>query len=454
MTGTGTSNFSAAHVDSYIRKKLLELGDQKYLWRKFVNKERIEAGSGTSWKALRYSRLDVPLAGLTEGVAPTETDLEISSLTATATQYGLTVKITDVLQLTVNHKVVQKSLELKADTMAALDDRLIAEQAISGTNVFYGGTATTRGGLSATGGDVLTTNVLRKMGASLRSTDGVAGKAPSPAGMEEGTFPLIVHEKQIYDVQKDTTWDSAAVRQDLPALKSAKVKMWGGFAVFPTSFIPVFECLSSGTGGGTALTDGVAVTSTKGLNGFIADVRDGQGSLADGTYYVKVTRRHKKRGFEEGISSEHTIATGALGGDADIVFTMPSDTNYVYSLYVGSATGDSNLKRVALNVAAGSTKEINAAADFATGANPPVTPPRHTSSATDKGNDVYTAWALAGDAIAVIDLQDLVSYMTSGPDSSNPLNQFVIIGSKFMEGTAVLQNLFMARAETQSAFGS
>src|SRR5579859_3002039 len=144
VTSTTSTGFSNAHVDFYIRKKLLALGEHKYLWRKFVNKERIPPGFGAGWKALRYQRLNVPLAALTEGVAPTETDLALDFLTATAVQYGLTVKITDVVQLTIANPVLQKAIDLKADVMALLDDKIAVEQAITGTNVFYGGTATAR----------------------------------------------------------------------------------------------------------------------------------------------------------------------------------------------------------------------------------------------------------------------------------------------------------------------
>src|SRR3990172_3247564 len=126
MTSTTSSNFSQAKIDAYIRKKTLELGERTLKWGLYVNKERIEAGNGTSWKAVRYLNLDVvtsvagsggagALVGLTEGVAPAETDLEVETITATATQYGIVVKITDVLELTIASRPLQNALKKKAD---------------------------------------------------------------------------------------------------------------------------------------------------------------------------------------------------------------------------------------------------------------------------------------------------------------------------------------------------
>jgi hypothetical protein len=279
--------------------------------------------------------------------------------------------------------------------------------------------------------------------------------APSPAGVPAGWYAGFIHEKQIFDVQKDSTWEGAAFRQDLEGLKSGAVKQWAGVVWYASSFLPVFENPANGMGSLT-LADGTAVTGSRGLNGLIADVSDTGGTLSSGAKKFKITARNKKRGFEEIISSELTTASTGTGDNDSIVFTMPSDTSRAYSLYVGNTTGDANLYRVTggLNVAAGATVTVDADEDFtsSTGPNPPVEPPRHTSSTTTKINDVYGGWILGGDALAVVDLQDLQAYVTSGPDSGNPLDQFVIIGSKFMLGATVLQNLFMARFESQSAF--
>lgn len=470
MTGTGTSVFSQAHIDAYIRKKTLELGARKYLWRKFVNKERIEPGNGAVWKAVRYLRLDVPLTGLTEGVAPTETDLAIEVITCTATQYGLTVKITDVLMLTIASQPLQKAIEKKADVMAALDDSLIGKQALTNANVFYGGTASARNGLNAAGGDVITTTLLRKAVAALRATDGVKGRAPEVAGV--GKYVGLIHEKQVFDVQKDTTWEGAAVRQPamLEELRTGMVKEWVDVAWYSSDFLPVFDNLCNGnsagftgiTGAATpVITNGTIIAGTRGLNGLKITDSATSGSLTGSTaYFVKVTRTNRKRGYEEGVSSICQISTGSAKTALD--FIMPSDTNYFYTVYFGATNANASVYRsdaqstvsgvAAVNLAAGATFTLKAV-PLNTNPNPPVEPPRDAASTTSSATFVYSCWVFGGDALAVVDLQDLESYMVRGPDSGNPLNQFTLIGSKFMEGTIILQDAFIQRIESQSAFG-
>jgi N4-gp56 family major capsid protein len=465
MTGTGTSNFSQAKIDAYIRKKTLEFGGRKYVWRKHVNKERIEAGNGITWKAIRYLNLDVPLAGLTEGVAPTETDMAVETVLCTATQYGITVKITDILQLTIASQPLQKAIQKKAEVMASLDDQLIAGAALAGTNVFYGGTASARSGLSATGGDVLTTTILRKMVANLRSTDGVKGAAPT---MSNGYYVGLIHSKQVFDVQKDATWEGAAIRNEkmLADLKSGAINLWAGTLWYESDFLPVFKNLFNGNAGGASLdiADNTAVAGTYGMNGF-KSVSSAGGSLTASKFWaVKCTRKHKKRGFEEGISSIFSVPTNAAQGT--LTFTMPADTSYVYQVYFDSTAGGSAsgaaargvlntaLFRVAQNQAAAAAVVVTAVTTSANGPIPPVNPPQCTTSTTDVLNDTFTAWALGGDAVAVVDLQDMESYLVRGPDSSNPLNQFVLVGSKFSAGQCILQDAYMARLESQSAFNS
>ena len=465
MTSTTSSNFSQAKIDAYIRKKTLELGERTLKWGLYVNKERIEAGNGTSWKAVRYLNLDVvtsvagsggagALVGLTEGVAPAETDLEVETITATATQYGIVVKITDVLELTIASRPLQNALKKKADLMSSLIEILLSNKALTGTNVIFGGTATTRDGLSATGGDVLTSSIARKAVAALRSTDGIKGQAPYSAADE--TYIVYTHTKVEFDLQKDATYENVAKedQKSRDGLILGRAKRWAGGSWFYSDFIPQFKNISNGSGGAAALTSGVAVTSTRGLNGFTVTAVDGGGSLTSGaTHYFKVTRKAKKRGHEEDVSIEHTLAAAATGNNESFTVVLPSDTAYVYNLYVGTVAGSLFRHSSGLNRAAGASITVAAATEFpSTNAAAPVAPPRHTTSTTTEVADVFPVFLVGGDSLARVDLQDMESFMTRGPDSGNPLNQFVLCGSKFMMGEALLQNAFLQRAEVQSAF--
>lgn len=463
MTSTSSSNFDNAKVNAYIRKKTLDIGERTYYWPQFVAQERIEAGNGTTWRAVRYLRLDVPLAGLTEGTPPTEDDLEVETVEASCTQWGLTVKITDVLDLTIKSRPIQEAISKKADAMAALVDMLLCAKALEGTNVYYGGSGVTaRSGLSATGADLLSTKLVRKAAAKLSSSEGGVGAAPK---QKNGVLAALIHTKQVFDMQADPTWESAAIRSadGQGALREGRINRWAKCDFYESDFLPQFVNLANAESvnntGFTAypvIDDNTAVAGTRGMDGFTANPQSGSGSLtASTTYYFVLARRHKKRGHLEGMTSVLRVATGV--SEENIVFTMPDDTEYVYTLYFGDTDSVADCFRVpnGNNLAADATVDVSAVPT--SGAVAPVAPPRYVDAddgTTSEIADVFPLFVLGGQSIGSIALQDMRSYMVSGPDSGNPLDQFVIVGSKFMQGEIILQDEWFLRIESQSQFGS
>jgi N4-gp56 family major capsid protein len=71
-------------------------------------------GRGTTYTAVRYNRLPLPFAPLSEGVPPVGQTMSISTVSATAQQWGDKVTITDVAELTIKHPVFKKAIELTA----------------------------------------------------------------------------------------------------------------------------------------------------------------------------------------------------------------------------------------------------------------------------------------------------------------------------------------------------
>lgn len=427
---SSANGFESAAVDFYIRKELLSFGEFSLLYRRFANKEKIPAGNGKNWKALRYTRLPLPMAGLTEGETPADTLMTIENVTATATQYGMVVTISDVTELTIDHPVLNKAIELVKDAMQRLDEELICEALLAGTSVKYSGTSNAaRADLAA--GDILTTTDIRLAVAQLEFSDDVYGAAPRD-GMY---YKSIINRKCELDLMADSTWKDYAIRLNGADLEKGMINRWAGVEFFSTNFGPKLVNIGDPT-----LSDNVAVTGTVGLDGAIFNPQSGTGALVASTAYdFKIVRRHKHRRFPEGISGVLDISTGV--SEENIVVTFPTSTAYVYDLYAGADAGV--LYRVAANQAALSTFDVAAIPTSG------VVAPAHPVASIN----VYTNFVFGKDAYAVVDLDTLDAGVTEAARTdSDPLKQRRRVGAKFMEGALILSDNNIVRIESVSAY--
>lgn len=434
MIKSTTGNFPSSIPDFWFKKELLDFGDYSLLYRKFAKKERLPAGNGVSWKANRYTRIEIPMDALSEGVTPDETSMQIEQVSCTAAQYGMVVTLTDVLQLTMDHPVLQKAVELVKEAMDRLDSELICEALLAGTVVQYAnavaGANNSRDDLAST--DVFSTTEIKLAVAQLEFPDDTWGSAPK---FGNGKYACILHRKHELDLLNDSLWKDMAIRQDKSALDKGAIASWMGVDFYVTNWGPKFVNI-----GDPALSDGVAVTSTVGLDGAVFDSYNGAGSLSASTAYdFTITRRHKHRRFEDGISGTLDFSTGA--GEDTVDVTMPSSTSYVYSLYAGTNGG--TMYRVASNQAAGAVVTVTSIP--ASGVVAPVPPAASVN--------VYASWIMGKDAYAVVDLADIEAGITDDARTGeDPLKQRRKVGAKFMLGALILADNNLVRVEAASAF--
>jgi len=125
---------------------LLMAPQPKYIYTKFAERRQIGTKQGTTIKFRRFSRLSAATTPLTEGVTPTGSQLAKVDLTATLSQYGDYVTLTDVVKLTVEDDLVAKTMELQNDQVNNTTDQLcrdyICASASSTTCSNGSGTAT------------------------------------------------------------------------------------------------------------------------------------------------------------------------------------------------------------------------------------------------------------------------------------------------------------------------
>jgi len=125
---------------------LLMAPQPKYIYQKYAEKRSIGTKQGNTIKFRRYSRLSAATTPLSEGITPTGSKIAKVDLTATVSQYGDFVTLTDVVQLTVEDDVVSKTMELQNDQVNNTMDQLcrdyICASASSTTCSNGSGTAT------------------------------------------------------------------------------------------------------------------------------------------------------------------------------------------------------------------------------------------------------------------------------------------------------------------------
>jgi len=120
---TSTSEVDPA-VGVVYDRVLLMAPQPDYIYTKFAEKRNIGTKQGTTIKFRRYSRLSAATTPLSEGITPTGSKLAKVDLTATVSQYGDYVTLTDVVQLTVEDDTVAKTMELQNDQVNNTTDQL------------------------------------------------------------------------------------------------------------------------------------------------------------------------------------------------------------------------------------------------------------------------------------------------------------------------------------------
>lgn len=419
-------------------------------------------GTGTTAYFVRYKRMNVPLATLTEGTDPSASSFTLEQFTVALDQWGDIVEITDLAELTAKHPLMQEALNLLAENAQRVIDREIQNVWLSSSSVQYGdGSVATRRLITTS--LKLSDSVIHKALVTLKDagavprggpSGGVQVEAASPSGNITGgsAFVAVCGPHVLADLMASGTslgtFASVAMYANQKALYNNEVGTWLGVRFVETNFIPKFTLLGNGTTAAAAGADAGGIT---GLT--TANVASGGTLTSATTYYWKVTRKDLLRGFEEAISIAHSTSSGGTGDNEAMTFTLPSTAGYVYNVYFdtvqGGGTGtDATMKLVAQNQAASAVVTVSGVP--ASGA----TPPDNIKEATSNPTTVHPIYILGQDACQWVGLQNL-EFMITKDESiiGNVLRLKRACGFKFMSKAIVPDSNRLLRVEVASAFG-
>lgn len=422
------TTFSSISTDApnvYISREMFRIAERYLRLGKYASRYTLPNRFGKTIRVVRYQRLSLPTTPLTEGVPPSAVGLSVQNVDVTLDQWGIVCFLTDVGLITTVHPALQLAIDRTALAVAETLEREMARTLLGGTNVIYAA-GTTRGGLSANN---VTTAVVISSTVQLRAL----GAPEFDGGLYAGVISPQV-EGDI--VAGDSTFQSAHNFVNVKALEYGEIGIWMGVRWARGNFLPVFA--------GVAAPDGSAATATKAqLVGTTGGAYTANATLSGG---VVIVARDATTDYERKVSQTNT--TFALGsGNTALQVVLPSSTNYVYDVYAPSAAGGTGGPFLAVSrAAAGSTVTITT---LPVAGSPPAAP--------GASKEVFISYIMGKDAFGRVELNgmSLQSYITpAGASFSNPLAQGRKVGSKIMWKSFLLDNNFMVRIESNSAYSA
>ena len=439
--------------EKFLVAKLLDRSYLNLVMGSLCDKLQMREGAGKTAYMVRYKRLNVPVAALTEGQAGTSNTIALEEVTVTLDQWGDWLEISDVVQLTTKHPIMQQANVLLGDNAARVMDREICVVLLAGTNVIYGdGSVSARNAINET--MTISDGLLKDARAQLANDGAPAYGSPAgdakevASGFSRGQgYILVCGPEVVNDISSPSvsygTFVSYANFNDSSKLLTSEIGKWLNFRVLETNFIPRFTRL-----GNTTIAN--ASGSDMGLTGFSATVSNGAGSLANSTSFAyKITRKDLLRGFEEAISIIHTTSTGAA--DDTFTFVMPSTSGYVYNIYfdkTSASTTDAGLGLVASNVVASSSTIVLTVAG-ASAAQPPGSVGSSTNTTVSL---IHPVFIVAQSALAWAGFYKprmMMSPNTATKD--DPLAQKRTIGYKFFGKAVIKDQTRLLRLEVVNA---
>ena len=122
---------------AYAAKELLTRGQPYLVLEKFGQAKPLPANNSKVMKFRRYNALPNTPKVLTEGVTPSSTQLTYTDVTATLTQMGEVVEISDVILDTHEDPVLNETVGLLGEQAAQMVEKMRFGVIKAGTNVMY-----------------------------------------------------------------------------------------------------------------------------------------------------------------------------------------------------------------------------------------------------------------------------------------------------------------------------
>ena len=198
----------APELYTYYDRNLLERLLPNLLYMSFGQLRAMPRNQGQTVNFRRFNSLATATTPLTEGTTPSSDTLDMSQVTASPSQYGKFVEISDILDMTAPDPVLTETGTLLAEQAAQTLDILTRDVIVAGTTVQYAAGQSGRSSVAVTNNLNVTeirkavrtmqTNKVSKITQVLDASTGVGTKPVNAA------YVGIVGPSGLYDLKSDT----------------------------------------------------------------------------------------------------------------------------------------------------------------------------------------------------------------------------------------------------------
>ena len=401
-------------VREHLAEKTLPVALRTTKFYAIADKYPLEAHQGKTFNIVRYEELDLPRTSIVEGTNPAQgRQMTITKVTAIADQWGDYCTLTDVAMLTIAHPILEKATELLGVQAGKVYDREIQQVLEGCTNVQYADNSDPK--TNASRNAIGTSDVF----AYTDSQVAIANLRDNGAETFEGDYYHGVVDTSVeQDIIAETTFKDAATYSQVIKLIENEIGKWGGVRWVRTNFMQKYMAIAAPE---VDTEDEVA------------------GTLTAVSHDVVIVGIRTSTGFEERISATATVTPTA---DKSINVHIPTDTDYVYEIYVGLTS--SGAEKTALGEQeAGDVVTVSA---VGTGDAAPVAP-----GATNR--TIHNVWIFGKGAFGVTEVQKLTRTLTKNEATTDdPLNLTRKTGWKGMFKAVITNNNFMRKTECYSKY--
>ena len=186
-----------------------------------------QSHAGASVKFTKYSDLSQATSAISETADISPATLGDSQVTVTLAEYGNSVQTTAKARGTSFLNIDADAANIIGYNMGDSLDKIVHDVVTEGSNVLYGGDATSTAELAA--GDIITANLLRKVVANLR--------ADSAPAFDGNVYVGFIHPDVSYDLRAATAVTDVIqhqIRQDAGAVRNGSIGTFGGIDFIET----------------------------------------------------------------------------------------------------------------------------------------------------------------------------------------------------------------------------
>lgn len=194
-TKNSQGNDLSATMKTFYKTSLLENARNEHYFSQFGMKQPLPKNEGKKVEWRKFDTFGKAMTPLTEGVTPDGRNINMTKIEKEISQYGDYATISDRLELEAVDPVIVATTEEFGAQAGDTIDTVTRNEVITGTNVIYAGSNTSRSALDSS--DVLTPTLVDQAFTFLKKM-----KAPKIGNC----YVAIIHPSVAYDLRESNDW--------------------------------------------------------------------------------------------------------------------------------------------------------------------------------------------------------------------------------------------------------